>query len=261
MIAIAKTLIQTLTEPQAIDNIHHNSKHSDFWQEVIEGLEDGILILNQAGKIVYANASAYRFCCQLNEGNFNSNFVPDFSRDLENLSLNLSPTRRETLNLPPSRCGKGVRGLGFSSAFPHDVKSQNFVPISIWNLCESLLSSWYQLYDKFIILSDEIVLDKSNIFRIRVRLLDLDGFDTPNLLVTIENQYESLKNATLTEVKKFELTRREAEIWFLYRNHYTYKEIATKLYITLNTVKKHMKNIHAKRQTYVVVEGQDLNVN
>ncbi|OKH41189.1 hypothetical protein FACHB389_05885 [Nostoc calcicola FACHB-389] len=49
----------------------------------------------------------------------------DFSRDLENLSLNLSPTRRETLNLPPSLVGKGVRGLGFSLAFPHDVKSQH----------------------------------------------------------------------------------------------------------------------------------------
>jgi hypothetical protein len=33
--------------------------------------------------------------------------------------------RRETLNFPPSRCGKGVRGLGFSSwAFSHNVKSQ-----------------------------------------------------------------------------------------------------------------------------------------
>jgi penicillin G amidase len=65
---------------------------------------------------------------------------PDFSRNLENLSLNLSPARRshcvarvksvvasgvETLNFPPSRVGKGVRGLGFSSAFPHDVKSQS----------------------------------------------------------------------------------------------------------------------------------------
>ncbi len=55
----------------------------------------------------------------------------DFSRDLENLSLNLSPTRRETLNLPPSRVGKGARGLGFSSAFPHDVKSQNTVQLAL----------------------------------------------------------------------------------------------------------------------------------
>jgi hypothetical protein len=36
----------------------------------------------------------------------NETRLPDFSRDLENLSLNLSPTRRETLNLPPSRIGK-----------------------------------------------------------------------------------------------------------------------------------------------------------
>ncbi|MBG1271838.1 hypothetical protein F8S12_38440 [Nostoc sp. WHI] len=48
----------------------------------------------------------------------------DFSRYLENLSLNLSSKRRETLNFPPSRVGKGVRGLGFSWAFPHNVKSQ-----------------------------------------------------------------------------------------------------------------------------------------
>jgi CheY-like chemotaxis protein len=54
----------------------------------------------------------------------------DFSRDLENLSLNLSPTRRETLNFPPSRVGKGARGLGFSSAFPDDVKSQINSPLT-----------------------------------------------------------------------------------------------------------------------------------
>ncbi|BDI19347.1 hypothetical protein ANSO36C_51490 [Nostoc cf. commune SO-36] len=32
-------------------------------------------------------------------------------RHPENLSLNLSPFRRETLNFPPSRVGKGVRFL------------------------------------------------------------------------------------------------------------------------------------------------------
>ncbi|MEH1794012.1 hypothetical protein [Nostoc sp.] len=48
----------------------------------------------------------------------------DFSRYVENLSLNLSPTRRETLNFPPSRFGKGARGLGQSLAFPHDLNCQ-----------------------------------------------------------------------------------------------------------------------------------------
>ena len=41
-------------------------------------------------------------------------FHPYFSRDLENLSPNLSPKRREALIFPPSLIGKGVRGLGFS---------------------------------------------------------------------------------------------------------------------------------------------------
>ncbi|MEH2244961.1 helix-turn-helix transcriptional regulator [Nostoc sp.] len=203
MIALTKTLVKTVAEPEQLDSIDsYDSKRADFLQEVIEGLEDGILILSQTGEVVHANASAHRFCCQFNQGNFN----------------------------------------------------QNFVPPAIWNLCESLLSNRYLFSDKLIILSDEVVLDKSNVFRVRVRLLDLDGFELPCLLVTIENQYESLKNLAITEVKKFDLTPREAEIWFLYRSNYSYKEIATKLYITINTVKKHMKNIYTKRQACLVVE-------
>ncbi|MFN6539959.1 MAG: LuxR C-terminal-related transcriptional regulator [Nostoc sp. EkiNYC01] len=203
------TLTKTLVETQRRENINYDSKRADFLQEVIEGLEDGILILNQAGKVLHANASAHQICCQFNQEN----------------------------------C--------------HD----NFAPPAIWNLCESLLSNQSWLADKLIIFSDEIVLDKSNIFRIRVRLLDLDGFDVPCLLVTIQNKYECLKHVALTEVKKFELTRREAEIWFLYRNNYTYKEIASKLYITINTVKKHMKNIHAKRQASVMLDDRYQNQN
>ncbi|KAB8319037.1 hypothetical protein SD81_008890 [Tolypothrix campylonemoides VB511288] len=47
-----------------------------------------------------------------------------FSRDVKNLSPNLSPCRREALIFPPSLVGKGARGLGFSWIFPHGVKSQ-----------------------------------------------------------------------------------------------------------------------------------------
>ena len=50
--------------------------------------------------------------------------LPDFSRDLENPSPNLSPARRKALTFPPTLVGKGVRGLGFALAFPHSVKSQ-----------------------------------------------------------------------------------------------------------------------------------------
>jgi len=47
----------------------------------------------------------------------------DFSRDLENLSPNLSPFRREALNSPPSLPGQGAGGLGLAVIFLHAVKS------------------------------------------------------------------------------------------------------------------------------------------
>jgi hypothetical protein len=50
-------------------------------------------------------------------------------RYLENLSLNLSPKRRETLNFPPSRNELG--GLGQSLAFPHDLNCQVSVGVGI----------------------------------------------------------------------------------------------------------------------------------
>ena len=202
MITITKTLVKTVVKPQQPDNINlYDSKRAYFLEEVIEGLEDAILILTEAGELLHANASAFRFCCQFNQSN----------------------------------------------------SQQSFVPSPIWHLCQSLLDSCKHFPEQLVILSDEIVFDKTNIFRIRVRLLDLNWFEVPCLLVTIENRYESLKNLVLTEVKKFELTPRESEIWFLYRGNYSYKEIAAKLYITLNTVKKHMKNIHSKRQDFMTL--------
>ncbi|BCL38206.1 helix-turn-helix transcriptional regulator [Nostoc sp. MS1] len=129
----------------------------------------------------------------------------------------------------------------------------NFVPPIIWEFCQVLINSYNSYPETNIILSDEIKLNKSITFRIRVRLINLERFITPCLLVTIENQYESITNTAIAEIKKYSLTPREAEIWRLYRANNSYKEIATQLYITINTVKKHMKNIHAKRQAFVVV--------
>jgi DNA-binding CsgD family transcriptional regulator len=116
----------------------------------------------------------------------------------------------------------------------------------IHTLCKSLVE--YSLYEDKLIMSDEIVLNSSDVFRVRVRWLDLDKYDFRYLLVTIENRHESIKNLAIAEAKKFDLTQRETEIWCLYRAHATYKQISEQLYISLNTVKKHMKNIHAKRQ-------------
>jgi DNA-binding CsgD family transcriptional regulator len=69
----------------------------------------------------------------------------------------------------------------------------------------------------------------------------------PYLLVTIEDRNQSTQNLAIADAKKYGLTRRETEIWLLRRANYSYKEIADKLCISINTVKKHLKNIHIKQ--------------
>ncbi|AFY34557.1 LuxR C-terminal-related transcriptional regulator [Calothrix sp. PCC 7507] len=200
MMTLTKTPTKIAIKPQNLNSTDcRELLQASFLQAVLEGLEDGILIVNAMGELVHANASAHLICSQLNQENRPANFV--------------SPL--------------------------------------IWQLCQSLLDSHGLPSEQLMILSDEIVLNQSHIFRVRVRLVNLPGFQIPYFLVTIENRSESQRNSAIAEVKKYDLTPREAEIWCLYRGNSSYKDIAAKLYITMNTVKKHMKNIHAKRQAFL----------
>lgn len=126
--------------------------------------------------------------------------------------------------------------------------ANNSVPQPIWQVCESLIESRVLFPDERMIIEAEIDRGNSPNFRIRVRWLELDTSKPPYLLVTIEDRHQSTQNAAITEAKKYGLTRREAEVWLLRRANYSYKEIAARLYITLNTVKKHMKSVYAKQQ-------------
>jgi DNA-binding CsgD family transcriptional regulator len=124
----------------------------------------------------------------------------------------------------------------------------NSLPQAIWSVCESLIESRELFPGQRMIIDAEIDTDNSGVFRIRVRWLELDENDQAYLLVTIEDRRQSTQNAAIAEVKKYGLTAREAEVWLLRRAHYSYKEIAATLYITQNTVKKHLKNIYAKQE-------------
>lgn len=124
---------------------------------------------------------------------------------------------------------------------------QNCVPSVIWNLCQSLIKN--QMYcDNLTIFSEDIIVDRTLFFRLRIRRFNLEVSEQPYLLVTIENRYESVKKVASSEASKYNLTRRESEIWSLYLADFSYKQIANRLYITVNTVKKHLKNIRAKKQ-------------
>jgi DNA-binding CsgD family transcriptional regulator len=125
----------------------------------------------------------------------------------------------------------------------------NSVPHEIWCICQALIESRNSYPDESLIIESDLTTPKSAPLRVRVRWLKLNSIKHPCLLVILEDRYQSNQNLALAEVEKYGFTAREAQVWLLRRANYTCKEIAAKLYISLNTVKKHMKNIHAKRET------------
>ncbi|NJN60088.1 MAG: helix-turn-helix transcriptional regulator [Leptolyngbyaceae cyanobacterium SL_5_9] len=74
------------------------------------------------------------------------------------------------------------------------------------------------------------------------------------ILLLLENYDEALQEELWIERRKYDLTEREAEIWLLLRQEYSYQEIAEALRISLNTVKTHIKNVYAKKRSH---QGHD----
>ena len=134
-------------------------------------------------------------------------------------------------------------------------KSQwNPVPKEIWRVCQALIESRSLYHNQPVIIESEITTDKLTLLRIRTQWLKLSAINYPCLLVILEDRYQSVQNLAIAEVDKYGLTLREAEVWLLRRRQYALKEIATELSISINTVKKHIKNIHAKREIVLYME-------
>ena len=127
------------------------------------------------------------------------------------------------------------------------------VPSQIWRCCQALIESHAQ-YQQAIVIEDEIQTATATI-RIRVRWLDPEQLEHPLLLVTLEDQRQSAQYRAYTEAHRYRLTERETEVWLLKRAGMTYKAIAAKLHIAEDTVKKHIKNIHARRDAVQWANG------
>ena len=119
-----------------------------------------------------------------------------------------------------------------------DFTSTYEVPKSIWRICKSLIESRTLFPNQTFVIEDEILNSKNNPVRIRVQWMDLEVTNQPYLLVTLEDLNQSTAISAILEAQKFGLTQREHEVWQLRKAKYNYEEIASKLYISVNTVKK-----------------------
>jgi DNA-binding CsgD family transcriptional regulator len=124
------------------------------------------------------------------------------------------------------------------------------IPASIWHICEMLIESYSLFPNQLLVLEDEIHLQSSETIRVRVRWMEMIDSSQPFIAVTLEDREQSLRNVAFMEARKYRLTQREAEVWLLRRINRSYKAIAEELHIALDTVKKHVRSINAKRGAF-----------
>ncbi|MBV6625678.1 MAG: helix-turn-helix transcriptional regulator [Rivularia sp. (in: Bacteria)] len=122
------------------------------------------------------------------------------------------------------------------------------IPLEIRRICDSLIESRQMFPQQKILLESEIKTKSLLTIRVRVRWLQANSGNDDYIIVTLEDREQTNQSIAISEAKKYGLTERETDVWLLRRANYSYQEIAEKLYITINTVKKHLKNIYAKQQ-------------
>lgn len=133
--------------------------------------------------------------------------------------------------------------------------SSTAIPKKLWYSCQSLIEHQEEQADLLsegcsIVLEDEIFTDHGTI-HMRAQWFDWDNSAYQShdcFLITLENRQQSLTVIANQEAQRFRLTNRETDVWCLKRMGRSYKEIAARLFISENTVKKHLKNIYSKKQ-------------
>ncbi|PSN15334.1 hypothetical protein C7271_20960 [filamentous cyanobacterium CCP5] len=138
------------------------------------------------------------------------------------------------------------RGLQLCRQISPDGPSHQ-VPEPLWTLCRYLIESEDIYTDRPVVLSNTILTPVGAI-RARVQWYQAGDQRDRCLMVTLEDQVQAAKTAALFEARQFSLTERETEVWVLRKANRSYEEIAQELYIAVNTVKRHLKSIYAKRK-------------
>ncbi len=130
-----------------------------------------------------------------------------------------------------------------------DRQSPKAVPKEINYLCKSISEVHRQFPGQHWVMKTKICIDSSVNFTVTARYMKLETLGKHCIVLEMRDHYQLIKNIALEEAHQYGLTERETEIWLLQRANYTYKQIASELFIAPNTVKKHMQNIHLKQKT------------
>ncbi len=138
--------------------------------------------------------------------------------------------------------------LDTSGPYTNRLREDNALPPEIWHVCKTALRKKDALSNQSAGIDADIVLPELGIVRTRVQNISFG--QTPYLLILLEDRQQTTRNKALSEAAICGLTERETEIWQLRLRGDAYKEISAALWISIDTVKKHLKNIRAKQRIH-----------
>jgi DNA-binding NarL/FixJ family response regulator len=134
--------------------------------------------------------------------------------------------------------------------FVLEESSKSLIPKELWLVCESLIQSRKLFPGQHWLMHFEVAINDLIALDVQVQWLKMKLAASPVLLLIMKDRNQSSRNFAREEAQKYDLTPREQEVWLLHRDNYTYKQIASVLNITPNTVKKHMHSIYTKRKAF-----------
>ncbi len=164
---------------------------------VLEGFNEGILIISQGGQLLYANHLGQTLAHRLNQW--------------EGVDL---------VTLPPG----------------------------LWTICGYLLEGRELFPDNPLILTQDFPGPQGYRLRARVQWLDRTDSEPGLFLAMLEDPNSATLSQAQLKALEIQLTPREHQVWRLRQQECSIQAIADELYLSLATVKRHLRQIYNKRR-------------
>ena len=125
----------------------------------------------------------------------------------------------------------------------------SLLPTPVVKLYELLLDSRTEFPGLPVQMTEAVSLQNGHRVALNGEWIDLGGQLSQCILVKLEDIAQTMAQRARCDAYRYDFTARETEVWTLRLQGLSYQEIGQQLFITTSTVKKHTKNINAKRRT------------
>ncbi|MEM9807196.1 MAG: helix-turn-helix transcriptional regulator [Cyanobacteria bacterium P01_D01_bin.56] len=122
------------------------------------------------------------------------------------------------------------------------------LPRQITQCYEGLIADLLDYPGQPFLVSEEVCLDTGLKIKLMIERIALAENGVPYWLVRLEDVAQTALQQSCWDAHRYHLTQREREVWELALQDLSYQDIGDQLFISRDTVSKHLKNVYSKRR-------------